>query len=226
MAWGLFAPQNDALAVEWWRKAADQGYAQAQSNLGVMYREGRGGLPQSDALAVEWYRKAADQGYAEAQYNLGVMYELGQGGLPQSDALAVEWWRKAAHQGEALAQYNLGAAYANGQGVPQNFPEALRWQSQSTCSRRRAGGCDRSDRSGAADATPTAAGSGRSGVTTTTTTKSPASSSSPPPSPIPIGTRVELHGLQMKKLNRQRGVVVGFDAGSGRCVEAGGRARI
>ena len=44
------------------------------------------------------------------------------------------------------------------------------------------------------------------------------SSSSSSPSPIPIGTRVELHGLKMKKLNRQRGVVAGFDADSGRCV--------
>ena len=38
-----------------------------------------------------------------------------------------------------------------------------------------------------------------------------------PPSPIPIGTRVELHGLKVKKLNRQRGEVVGFDTASGRC---------
>ena len=47
---------------------------------------------------------------------------------------------------------------------------------------------------------------------------SASSFSSPPSSPIPIGTRVELHGLKMKKLNRQRGVVAGFDADSGRCV--------
>ena len=41
---------------------------------------------------------------------------------------------------------------------------------------------------------------------------------SPSPSaPIPIGTRVEVHGLNAKKLNRQRGEVVGFDASSGRC---------
>ena len=38
------------------------------------------------------------------------------------------------------------------------------------------------------------------------------------PSPIPIGARVELRGLQAKpELNGQRGVVVGFKAESGRC---------
>jgi hypothetical protein len=42
------------------------------------------------------------------------------------------------------------------------------------------------------------------------------STSSVPSSLIPIGTRVELHGLKAKKLNRQRGVVTGFDADSGR----------
>ena len=40
--------------------------------------------------------------------------------------------------------------------------------------------------------------------------------SSPPP--IPIGTNVQLRGLQAKpELNGQRGVVTGFDASSGRC---------
>ena len=48
---------------------------------------------------------------------------------------------------------------------------------------------------------------------------SASSSSSPSSSPVPIGTRVELHGLKAKpELNRQRGVVAGFDADSGRCV--------
>jgi len=46
-------------------------------------------------------------------------------------------------------------------------------------------------------------------------------SSMPPPpsaSPVPIGTRVELHGLKAKpQLNGQYGIVVGYVATSGRC---------
>ena len=175
-----------------------------------MYRHGLGGLPQSDALAVEWYRKAADQGDAAAQNNLALMYRDGRGGLPQSDALAVEWYRKAADQGDADAQFNLGLMYANGQGVPQNFPEALRWLrkahaqgfEQAASAIEAVLRMQREQQQGAAAAASTSAAS-----------SSPSSSS-----PIPIGTRVELHGLKMKKLNRQRGVVAGFDAGSGRCV--------
>ena len=61
---GEGVPENDAEAVKWYRKAADQGYAKAQSNLGVMYDNGEG-VPENDAEAVKWYRKAADQGYAD-----------------------------------------------------------------------------------------------------------------------------------------------------------------
>ena len=71
-------PQDYAEAVKWYRLAADQGYASAQSNLGIMYDEGRG-VPQDYAEAVKWYRLAADQGDADAQINLGSMYANGQG---------------------------------------------------------------------------------------------------------------------------------------------------
>ncbi len=97
--------QSDTDAVAWYRKAADQGNAPAQSNLGVMYENGRG-VAQSDAEAVKWYRKAADQGNARAQYNLGWRYENGRG-VAQSDAEAVAWYRKAAEQGHENAKAAL-----------------------------------------------------------------------------------------------------------------------
>ncbi|WP_244060843.1 tetratricopeptide repeat protein, partial [Aeromonas caviae] len=60
-------------AHAWWRKAAEQGNAEAQFNLGVMYATGQG-VPQDIQQVVTWLRKAAEQGNAEAQFNLGVMY--------------------------------------------------------------------------------------------------------------------------------------------------------
>jgi len=53
--------QDDAQALAWLHKAADQGNAGGQTNLGFMYAEGRG-VAQDDAQAVMWWRKAADQG--------------------------------------------------------------------------------------------------------------------------------------------------------------------
>ena len=96
--------------------------------------------------------------------------------------------------------------------MPQDFPEALRWLRKAHAQgyEQAAGAIEvvlqlqRQQQGAAAAASPSP--------------QTPASSSSSSPSPIPIGTRVELHGLKMKKLNRQRGVVAGFDAGSGRCV--------
>jgi tetratricopeptide (TPR) repeat protein len=85
-------------ALVQYRRAADQGYAMAQYNLGVMYERAEG-VPQNHAAAVEWYRKAAEQGNEGAQHNLGGLYVLGYG-FPQSRAEAV-WWRKAADQGNA-----------------------------------------------------------------------------------------------------------------------------
>ncbi|HCN07703.1 MAG TPA: hypothetical protein DIT01_07195, partial [Lentisphaeria bacterium] len=68
-----------AEAVKWCRKAAEQGDAAAQLNLGKMYATGLG-VPEDDAEAFKWFRKAAEQGYADAQYHLGLMYANGEGG--------------------------------------------------------------------------------------------------------------------------------------------------
>ena len=102
---------------------AEQGVAEAQFNLGLMYYNGQG-VRQDYAEAVRWYRQAAEQGNAEAQNNLGTMYAIGQG-VRQDYAEAVRWYRKAAEQGVAETQNNLGAMYAIGQGVRQDYAEAL-----------------------------------------------------------------------------------------------------
>ena len=62
----------------WYRLAANQGHAEAQSKLGGMYGNGRGVI-QDYQEASKWYRLAADQGHAEAQFKLGYMYLIGRG---------------------------------------------------------------------------------------------------------------------------------------------------
>jgi TPR repeat protein len=87
-------PQDQGEAARWYRKAADQGFANAQHNLGYSYVLGRG-VPQDYAEAVRWYRKAAAQGLAHAQFNLGRMYDHGQG-VPQDFVEAHMWLNLAA----------------------------------------------------------------------------------------------------------------------------------
>src|ERR1019366_8036426 len=103
--------KDDAEAVKWYRKAAEQNVALAQANLGVCYHTGQG-VPEDEAEAVKWLRKAADQNVAVAQANLGVCYQYGQG-VPKDYAEAVKWSRKAAEQNFAVAQNNLGICYQN-----------------------------------------------------------------------------------------------------------------
>lgn len=117
--------QSPAAELQALREKAEQGDANAQFNLGVMYANGRG-VPQDGAQAAVWWRKAAEQGLAGAQNNLGGMYGSGQG-VAQDYGQAVAWFRKAADQGDQDGQFNLGMLYANGHGVPQDYTQAVAW---------------------------------------------------------------------------------------------------
>ena len=75
-----FDREDYATALREWKPLAEQGYALAQNNLGVMYEKGQG-VSQNYKTAVKWYTLAAEQGYALAQFNLGVMYDKGEGVL-------------------------------------------------------------------------------------------------------------------------------------------------
>jgi TPR repeat protein len=105
-------------------KAAEQGEAGAQFNLGRMYDHGKG-VQQDDIEAVKWYRKAAEQGEVLAQFSLGQMYKNGKG-VRQDDTEAAKWYRKAAEQGFALAQFGLAEMYNWGHGVQQDYAEAVK----------------------------------------------------------------------------------------------------
>ena len=129
---GRGVAQDNMEALKWYRKAAEQNYAPAQSNLGYCYEYGRG-VAKDDAEALKWYRKAADQNYAIAQFWLGGNYYFGFG-VEQDYAEAVKWYRKAVEQNHDPAATfliecycNLGHCYADGLGVPQDYVEAVKW---------------------------------------------------------------------------------------------------
>eukprot|EP01052_Picozoa_sp_SAG31_P015483 SAG31_NODE_996_length_10492_cov_4.648802_7_plen_238_part_00 len=88
--------KDEAEAVRWFRKAAEQGHSDAQAMLGLCYDNGSG-VAKDEAEAVRWYRKAAEQGDSDAQYSLGVCYDNGSG-VAKDEAEAVRWYRKAAEQ--------------------------------------------------------------------------------------------------------------------------------
>jgi TPR repeat protein len=120
-----FRRKDYAEAMRWYREAADQGNAQAQSNIGVLYENGLG-VAQDDVEAGRWYGKAADQGNASSQNNVGRLFEKGHD-YAKAYVEAMGWYRKAADRGNALAQNHIGLLYQNGWGVAQDSAEAQVW---------------------------------------------------------------------------------------------------
>ena len=83
------------------RPLAEQGDANAQFNLGVLYYNGEG-VSQDYVQARQWFEKAAAQGYVYAQHSLGVLYYKGQGVL-QDYVQAHMWYSLAAENGYEIA---------------------------------------------------------------------------------------------------------------------------
>ena len=85
------------LAVSWYRKAAETGYAAAQHTMGVFSLNGTYGVKKDPQAAVAWFRKAAEKGWSPAQCYLGECYEKGTG-VEKDLKQAEYWYRKGAEK--------------------------------------------------------------------------------------------------------------------------------
>lgn len=131
---------NKQQAIEWYRRAAEQGHMKSQMALAVMYELGEAGSERGPDEAAVWYFSAARQGNERAMHRLGYFYERGpeacptdktcerperEGrGLPKDDKEALKWYRKAAEEKNftpsiiALARF-----YQNGLGGLRKDPK-------------------------------------------------------------------------------------------------------
>ncbi|MDO8312300.1 MAG: tetratricopeptide repeat protein, partial [Sideroxyarcus sp.] len=100
---GVGVPEDRMKAIEWYQKAAAQGYAPGQYSLGLQYATG---VPKDAAKAVEWYQKAAGQGYSPAQSMLGNAYANGEG-VEKDAPKAVEWYQKASLSEILCVRHNM-----------------------------------------------------------------------------------------------------------------------
>lgn len=113
-------------AMTWYRKSANQGFAPAQTNLGILLETG-GQVERNYKEAASWYRKAAEQGDSAAQFNLGLIYYAGRGDDIAPDYKeAASWLGKAAEQGNSAAQIGLGRMYEYGQSLPTDYVQAYK----------------------------------------------------------------------------------------------------
>lgn len=118
--------KDSAKARPLFERAANLNDPRGQHGLGLMHRDGEGGLSKNFDEAVRYFRLAASQGFAPAQTDMGLSHEFGEGAA-QDLTEAARWYRLAADQGFATAQTNLGFLYEYGRGVSLDLSEAARW---------------------------------------------------------------------------------------------------
>jgi uncharacterized protein len=86
------------VAVDWYRKAANQGSANAQYQLGQLLMNGmsgigsRPGISKNQGEAIQWYLRAAKQGHEPSQRALGTCYANGTS-VNQDIVEAYKWFR-------------------------------------------------------------------------------------------------------------------------------------
>lgn len=107
-------------ALKEFQPLVNQGNAEAQYYLGLMFKKGQG-VKENHKQGDDWLRKAAEQGHSMAQYNLGLTYE------DWDYKETVNWYTKAAEHGNSLAQHNLGHLFDYGRGVPIDRKQAVEW---------------------------------------------------------------------------------------------------
>ena len=115
-----------AEAGEWYKKAAEQGYAKAQYELADLYNTGKLGDDQR-SNCISWYLKAAAQGNTDAQAEIGNLPELYPGNPLLVSVNPVDSLKQAAEQNDLNAQFALAFRYHHGDGVPKDDVEAFKW---------------------------------------------------------------------------------------------------
>jgi len=106
-------PSNIKTAIQWYRKAADQGNAIAANQIGVYYDAGSG---HDKAQGLQWYRRAAERGDAVAEHNLGEL--LTETGKPQNVAEGLVWLRQSVEHGSNGSVDDIVDLYQAGNALP------------------------------------------------------------------------------------------------------------
>ncbi|MGD0098041.1 MAG: tetratricopeptide repeat protein [Terracidiphilus sp.] len=85
-------PRDSVRAVEWYRRAAERGHADAQYNLGSMYLLGEGVQADPDE-GLRWLQSSAEQGDEQSVRLLADLYRNGLCGV-SADAAEAELWEE------------------------------------------------------------------------------------------------------------------------------------
>lgn len=122
---GEGAGQDLAGAVNWYRKAMENGVMEARMNLarGLLSSERTAG---NLLEAVKLLRPFAEEGDVELQMTLGQLYR-DEAEPVRDDIQSIKFLKLAAEQGHAGAQLLLADMYQTGRGTDSSLPKAYWW---------------------------------------------------------------------------------------------------
>lgn len=126
-------PSNMSEAVRWYRRAADQGWADGQYHLGLCYLKGTG-VEQDEERGLELIRAAADREHSQAMYELVNLYAKGIGAPRNAQDKPMQLLQRFA---KLMAPNSIGGSgyyyddivfrYQNGLGTDRDLVAAAQW---------------------------------------------------------------------------------------------------
>jgi TPR repeat protein len=111
-------PQSSSKAVDWYRKAAENGEGRTQMKLVSLLLQGQSAT-SNYAEARRLCEKAASLKFSPGAYCVGQMYEQGLG-VERDISKAAKWFGEAANMGLAVAAFRVGEMYWKGEGLQQD----------------------------------------------------------------------------------------------------------
>lgn len=120
---GVGVEQDSTLAISWLKRAGQHGFHDAYCNLGMMYKDGKGGVRQNFHKAYEAFMQGAEKGSTICKYDAGFMLYKGLG-CRQDYGKAIILFEDGAEADYTPSLYMLGLCYRNGYGVEQDTVRA------------------------------------------------------------------------------------------------------
>lgn len=119
---GIGVQINEQEGINWFLKAAENGYSKAWYNLAILYRDGIGTI-KNPTKAIACFEKAAKAGYHQGWFFWGLLTARGEG-VPQNYPLAMSIFKQGGDLGYSRCIYGQGYLYYKGFGCSQNYDQA------------------------------------------------------------------------------------------------------
>ena len=114
--------KDEAAAVEYWKRSAEQDFPAALHKLGMCALRGLCGVEKNEAEAAAYFKRAAEGGDRESIFTLGMLYDNGLG-VEKDPRKALEYLQKASELKQPDACFLIGTKLLTLDGISQERAE-------------------------------------------------------------------------------------------------------